>query len=103
MNEAKKYTVIISERAKQMLTSHISFLAKVNKHSAKEKKNMIIKALNSLSQMPNRFPFFEEPYIPANKYHKMYIEKYYIVLYQIKDNYVFVDYILDCRKDYNWL
>ena len=53
--------------------------------------------------MLQRFPFFEEPYIPPNKYHKMFVEKWYLVLYQIKDDTVYVDYILDCRKDYSWL
>lgn len=42
-------------------------------------------------------------YITQNKYHKMFIEKWYLVLYQIKDDTVYVDYILDCRKDYSWL
>lgn len=53
--------------------------------------------------MPNRFPFFEEMYISTNKYHKMYVEKYYLVLYQIKDDTVYIDYVVDCRQDYSWL
>ena len=56
-----------------------------------------------LEHMPQRFPFFEEAYIPPNKYHKMFIEKWYLVLYQIQDDTVYVEYIVDCRKDYNWL
>lgn len=59
--------------------------------------------MRSLSEMPQRFPFFEEPYVQSNKYHKMFIEKWYIVLYQIRDETVYVEYILDCRKDYSWL
>ena len=42
-------------------------------------------------------------YVPKNKYHKMFIEKWYLVLYQIQDDTVYVDYILDCRQDYSWL
>lgn len=99
----KKYTVIVSDRAKQMLASHIRFIAQVNKNAAKEKKKQIIASLRSLSKMPERFPFFEDEYITRNKYHKMYIEKWYLVLFQIKDNKVEVDYILDCRQDYGWL
>ena len=60
-------------------------------------------ALRSLSEMPQRFPFFEDNYIPPNKYHKMFIKNWYLILYQIQDDTVFVDYILDCRKDYSWL
>ena len=98
-----EYKVIVSDRAKRMLGSHIRFLAKIDKKTAKEKKDQIISAMYSLEEMPQRFPFFNEPYIPENKYHKMYIPKWYLVLYQIQDNMVCVDYILDCRKDYSWL
>lgn len=42
-------------------------------------------------------------YIMPNKYHKMFVEKRYLVLYQIQDDVVYVDYILDCRKNYSWL
>ncbi len=103
MAENKKYQVIVSDRAKRMLGTHIRFMAQVNKGAAAAKKNEIMAALRSLSQMPQRFPFFEEMYITPNKYHKMFIEKWYLILYQIQDDIVYVDYILDCRKDYGWL
>ena len=61
-----------------------------------------MEAMRSLERMPQRFPFFEEAYIPTNKYHKMFVAKWYFVLYQIQDDTVYVDYILDCRKDYSW-
>lgn len=99
----KKYKVIVSDRAKRMLGAHIRFMAQVNKDAASIKKKEIISAIRSLNYMPQRFPFFEEAYIPPNKYHKMFIEKWYLVLYQIQDDTVYVDYIVDCRKDYNWL
>lgn len=103
MAENKKYKVIVSDRAKRMLATHIRFMAQVNKEAAAAKKKEIMTAMRSLSQMPQHFPFFEEMYITPNKYHKMFIEKWYIVLYQIKDSTVYVEYILDCRKDYSWL
>ncbi len=99
----KKYKVIVSDKAKRMLGTHIRFMAQANKEAAAAKKKEIMSALCSLSQMPQRFPFFEEMYITPNKYHKMFIEKWYLVLYQIQDDTVYVDYILDCRKDYGWL
>lgn len=98
-----KYKVIISELATKEFASHISFLANVSKPAAKETKQRIVDAVASLSEMPGRFPFFNEEYIPQNKYHKMYVQNWYLVLYQIKDDTVYVDYILDCRQDYNWL
>ncbi len=103
MADNKTYKVIASDRAKQMLGTHIRFMAQVNKDAARKKKEEIITALRSLSKMPQRFPFFEEMYIPHNKYHKMFVEKWYLILYQIQDDTVYVDYILDCRRDYSWL
>lgn len=103
MAQYHKYKVIVSDKAKRMLGTHIHFMAQVNKDAAKVKKKQILTALRSLTEMPQRFPFFEEAYVPPNKYHKMFIEKWYLVLYQIQDDTVYVDYILDCRKDYNWL
>lgn len=103
MADSNRYQVIVSDRAKRMLGTHIRFMAQVNKQAAVEKKKEIMTALRSLSQMPQRFPFFEELYITPNKYHKMFIEKWYLVLYQIQDDTVYVEYILDCRKDYSWL
>ena len=99
----KRYKVIVSDRAKRMLGTHIRFMAQVNKEVAIATKKELMAAMRSLDHMPQRFPFFEEPYIPPNKYHKMFVEKWYLVLYQIKDDTVYVDDILDCRKDYSWL
>lgn len=103
MEKNKKYRVIISDRAKRMLGAHIRFISQVNKQAASTKKKEIMTAMRSLCQMPQRFPFLEESYITPNKYRKMFIEKWYFVIYQIQDDTVYVDYILDCRKDYKWL
>lgn len=93
MADAKHYRVIVSDRAKQMLGIHIRFLAKASKPAAREKKKEILAALRSLSQMPQRFPFYDDPFIPHNKYHKMFVERWYLVLYQIREDTVYVDYI----------
>lgn len=99
----QKYTVIISERAGQMLGTHIRFLAQVNKKAAVALKKRFMEEFKSLSSMPERTPFFNEDYIPKNKYHKLYVENWFLVLYQIQDTSVYVDWIVDCRQDYSWL
>jgi plasmid stabilization system protein ParE len=98
-----KYKIIISERAKETLGMHIRFLAQVNKPAAVKLKSRLVEEMRSLQDMPQRYPFFNENYIPANKYHKLYVENWYLVLYQIKDDTVYVDWIVDCRQDYQWL
>ena len=103
MGDNRQYRVIVSDRAKRMLGEHIRFLAKVSPDAARKKKQQIMTELRSLSQWPQLFPFFDADYIPANKYHKMFIDNWYLVLYQIQDDTVYVDYILDCRTEYSWL
>lgn len=98
-----KCHVIISDKAKEMLGMHIRFLAQVNKPAAVKLKARLVEQMRSLQDMPRRYPFFNESYIPINKYHKLYVENQYLILYQIKDDTVYVDWIVDCRQDYRWL
>lgn len=98
-----KYTFIISDRAKQMLGQHIQFLAQVNKNTAVELKNSLLEEFRSLESFPQRYPFFSADFIPPNKYHRLYVQNWFLVLYQIKDNTVYIDWIVDCRQDYEWL
>lgn len=103
MTNIQRYNVIVSDRARQMMGTHIRFLANVSKAAARKTKNELVKAFCSLDRTPERFPFFDAIYIPPNKYHKMYVERWYLVLYQVRDSTVYVDYVLDCRQDYGWL
>lgn len=56
-----------------------------------------------LESFPQRYPFFNADFIPPSKYHKLYIKNWFLVLYQISDDSVYVDWIVDCRRDYSWL
>ena len=103
MEKTPQYKVIVSDRARQMLSGHVRFLAHKSPAAARKIKNELMEAMRSLHCMPERYPFIEADFIPPNKYHKMLVEKRYLILYQIRDLAVFVDYILDCRQDYKWL
>ena len=103
MNEQLLYKVIISDRASQMLINHIQFLAKKNTLAARKTKDDLMEAIRTLYTIPKRFPFLDTNYLLPNKYHKMFVKKWYLILYQIKDQTVYVDYIIDCRQDYGWL
>ncbi|MFA6942192.1 MAG: type II toxin-antitoxin system RelE/ParE family toxin [Clostridiaceae bacterium] len=103
MEKKSQYKVIVSDRARQMLAGHVLFLLQKSPAAARKVKNKLMDAIRSLYQMTEHFPFLEAEFIPPNKYHKMFVEKWYLVLYQVKDQMVYVDYILDCRQDYGWL
>lgn len=103
MEKIKEYRVIVSDRSRQMLADHVRFMAQKSPSASRRVKNELMTAMRSLQQMPERFPFLEADFIPPNKYHKMFVEKWYLILYQVKDQTVYVDYIVDCRQDYGWL
>ena len=49
MTDKKAYRVIVSDRAKRMLGTHIRFLAQVNPQAATAKKKELLSAMRSLS------------------------------------------------------
>ena len=99
----QRFKVEVSDRAKTMLGAHVKFLAQKSPSAARDKKDEIITAIRSLSAMPERCPFFDSDFVPRNKYHKMVVDNRHLILFQIKDKTVYVDYIIDCRQDYSWL
>ena len=99
----QQYNVCVSDRAKNMLGTHVKFLAQKSPSAAYDMKDKIITAIRSLSSMPERCPFFNGDFVPHNKYHKMVLDSRYLLLFQIRDSVVFVDYIIDGRQDYSWL
>ncbi|MDD4029422.1 MAG: type II toxin-antitoxin system RelE/ParE family toxin [Caldisericia bacterium] len=103
MNQPSLYRVVVSEKTSKMLMQHIQFVAKENIEAAKKTKKEITEAIISLYEMSHRFPFLNTSCVSPNKYHKLFVQKWYLVLYQVKDQTVYVDYILDCRQDYGWL
>ena len=103
MSENVDYTVIISVAALSMLDSHIDFLAKVNAPAATRLMDEILADIESLSSFPQRFPFYDNQFIPDNRYRRMLSAKRYLVIYEIDMAIVNIDYIVDCRQDYEWL
>ena len=103
MEMNKTYAVVISKRATQMFVSHAAFLAKVSRAAADRLVTSFETAANSLAVMPERCAWLIADSIPRNKYRKILFESRYLLLFQIRDNTVYVDAVVDCRQDYGWL
>lgn len=98
----RKYRVAISGEARRMLTEHVYFLATVNPEAAKRLQTRIMEAIRSLETMPERCPYLE-PEDRRSPYRKMFVPKQYLIIYVVQDETVYVEYVLDCRRDYGWL
>lgn len=96
------YSVTVSKQAVDKLTQHVRSLAQSGKDA-----NRLIKAFSSgtdaLSHVPSKYPALTDAYLPAHKYHKMPLLKRYLLIYRILGANVFVEDVIDCAGDYDWL
>ena len=99
----KKYSVIFSDRVVSMLVNHVRFMVRVSAEASKKLHKEIIAEAKALEFMPESYPRLTCDEIPTSKYRKKLVSKRYLLIYQIKDDKVYVDYVLDCRQDYKWL
>lgn len=99
----EKFEVTVSDAALAMLDAHVDFLAGVSKSAATKLVDEILGDIETLSENPQRYPAYENQFITEPRYRKMLCAKRYLVIYEVSENMVFVDYIVDCRQDYEWL
>ena len=102
-SENKRYDIVISDQATQMLVYHARFLAQVSESAAMRLIAAFQEKAKSLEQLPERNLWLIDPLIPAGKYRKLLLEKRYLLVYQIKENTVYVDTVVDARQNYGWL
>jgi ParE toxin of type II toxin-antitoxin system, parDE len=102
-NKNKLYKIIVSDRASDMLMQHMRFMAQVSLQAADKLRAKIIEAAKSLENFPERNLWLLDAVLPVRKYRKMIISKRYLIIYQIKADTVYVEYVLDCRQNYQWL
>jgi len=102
-NSKKKYTVVIQTPATQMLIEHARFLAQVSIPAAERLADEFYAKAKSLERMPQRCPFLSGYSIPEKKYRKLLFENYYMLVFQISGSMVYVDAMVDCRSEYQWL
>ena len=98
-SESGRYRVAVSQRAAQDLVAHAAFLAQVSPDAAEALTAAFERAANSLEEMPNRCPRYKDVDIPSTTYRYLLFEKRYKLLFQIQEDTVYVDYILDARQD----
>lgn len=97
-SEDNKYTVIIAPTVNDRMYDHIKFLARVSESAAENLLDNLVEDMHSLERMPYRNPVFNRPYLKIGKYRYMVSHKRYLIIYQIIDNTVFIDDILDSRQ-----
>jgi plasmid stabilization system protein ParE len=103
MPEHEAYRVIVSKRAAQQLVEHAAFAARLDEKLAHKLVSDFRQAADSLKKFPFRNPVMRSEVFTVEKYRKLIFDKYHILLYQIKGQVVYVEYVIDGRQDYQWL
>lgn len=98
-----KFQVIVSKRAAQQLVEYAVFMARLEERLARQLAADFWKAADSLQSFLYRNPILRSSVFVTEKYRKMVFGKWYLLIYQIKGERVFVEYVIDGRQDYQWL
>ncbi len=98
-----KFQVIVSKRAAQQLVEQAAFVARLEERLSHQLVADFRTAANSLQNFPYRNPVLRSDVFTTEKYRKMVFGKWYLLIYQIKGERVFVEYVVDGRQDYQWL
>ena len=98
-SEHTEFQVIIDPVANDRMFEHFNFLAQVSVSAANGLLDELLIDIESLETFPYINPEFNRPYLPQGKYRYKITSKRYRIIYQIEDNFVFVDDIQDCRQD----
>ena len=94
----KRYEVVVSSRAEQMLASHIAFLARVSIKAARRLRDEYAGVLDDLETNPFMFPVAEEPDLPEG-YRKALFGKRYQAVFCVDAQTAYLDAVLDCRRE----
>lgn len=86
-----------------MLVQQAAFMAQVSKPAANRLKKEFVISAKSLKELPHRCPRLSFDGVTHSNYRKLIFEKYYILIYQISNNIVYIEYVVDARQDYQWL
>ena len=103
MPEHESYQVVISKRAAQQLVEHAAFMARLDEKLTHKLVSDFRQAAASLERLPFRNPIMRSDVFAVEKYRKLIFDKCHILLYQIKGQVVYVEYVIDGRQDYQWL
>ncbi len=98
-----RYEVVVSERAARQLVEHAAFAARLEERLAHRLVADFRAAAGSLRHFPYRNPVLRAEPFPTEKYRKLVFGGRYLLIYQIRGERVYVEYVVDGRQDYQWL
>jgi len=97
-NADKEYYVYIDPAVNDRMAEHLEFLARISEDAAERLLNELMAGIRSLKTMPFRYPVYNRPYLPLDKYRSLVIKKRYTIVYLIDGDCIYIDDIQDSRQ-----
>jgi len=94
-----KYHVLVSAKARDMLFEHARFPAEVSVQAAEKLFDLFEDRVSSLETIPERCAYYDNPFIHQRRYRKLSLGNNLLILFQVTDNTVYIDLIIDGRAD----
>ena len=99
MSNTSKYRVLVSGKARDMLFEHARFLSQVSVQAAEKLFDQFEDRVSSLETMPERCAYYDNPFVQPRKYRKLSLGNYLLILFQVADNTVYIELIIDGRAE----
>ena len=84
----------------KMLSMHINFIKNVSLKLANNLQDTFFERINELQYSPFKYPFLNEINIKINTFRKINICKYYLIIYTVIEDIVYINAIVDGRQNY---
>ena len=99
----RRYRVVVSPQAAQALDEQVAWIARTDESSAMKFLGEFRAAAESLETFPLRRRFLDDAYLPRNKYRALLFWKHHLIIYQVRDDVVYIELVVDGHQDYAWL
>ena len=96
----RRTKVVVSLAAESMLLQHTAFLANVSPPAARKFLTAFKEAKATLASFPLLGPFEDHPDLPAETYRKHIFYGRYKILYEVIQDTICIDAVVDCRQDF---
>ncbi|MCL2537510.1 MAG: hypothetical protein FWE51_04455 [Coriobacteriia bacterium] len=91
----QEYQVIVDPSVYDRMFHHFMFLAEVDVDAARKLEQDMVATLRSLSFLPQRHPYYDNPHMPAKRYRAAQVSNYHRIIFVVEVDKVYVDNIID--------
>lgn len=95
----RKYKVNTAPYLGDMILEHVRFISRVSVPAAKRFRSEFAELMHRIAENPYQFPGLDDPDLPPDTYRKALFAKWYKAIFYVDGDCVYIDAIVDGRRD----